>query len=396
MNNKTDAVDGGSKVKILHLTGDYPDPVRKPTTKAIQNTINHLPQFDHVVISMDRKANPFKCYWVDCGEIGQARVFAFGQWGLKFGIGLFVSFFLVALKVRREMRRMGYKPDVIHAHRMTFDGIAAYILSKWWKVPYVLSVRAEVESKVFRFKPHYKSLMAKIAKNAAAIYYVSLFYRKKVKQYTGADPSKGRPFPNIVTNTSSTIEPAEPRGHMVAIFNFSIFHKKGIDRLLPAFRRALKEHPDMRLDLIGSGSKEDRKLVRNLVLDLGIAENVTIVGQLENRELVARLKTYKAMVLPSHNETFGMVYTEALFAGVPILYSRGTGIDGYLDGLDVGVGVDPTDKAEITAALIKLWQENDAYRANIAQSADEIFKRFDPTLHLSQYEQDILRAVSRE
>jgi len=375
-------------LKILHLTGDYPDPVRKPTTQAVKQTISHLKNFEHVVISMDRKSNPFKRYWVDCGKIDNAHVFAYGQWGLKFGIGLFLSFFIVAFSIHRKMKRLGFKPDMIHAHRMTFDGIAAYLLSKWWKVPYVLSVRAEVESKVFRFKPLYRPLMRKIAEHSGAIYYVSLFYRSKVESVTGADPAKGRPFPNIVTNAKPEIAPQAATRGFVSIFNFAIYQKKGLLGLLPAFVEAAKQYPDMTLDLIGQGSPQDIEHLQKLINEHDIADKVTIVGKLNHNELIERLPTYRAMVLPSHNETFGMVYTEALFAGVPILYSKQSGIDGYLDGVEAGVAVDPQNRTEITNALETLWSEQAGFRSSIKAQGLEIFNRFDPQHHIARYEAD--------
>lgn len=377
-------------LKILHLSGDYPDPVRKPTTQAIKQTISHLNDFDHVVISMDRKSNPLKCYWVDCGKIENAQVFAYGQWGLKFGIGLFLSFLIAAFSIHRRMKQNGYKPDLIHAHRMTFDGIAAYILSKWWGVPYVLSVRAEVESKVFRFKPHYRWLMRKITEQSGAIYYVSLFYRKTVEEYTGVDPAKGRPFPNIVTNAKQDIVPKPATRGFVSIFNFAIYKKKGLMGLLPALVEASKQYPDMTLDLIGQGSPKDVAHLEKQIAEHGLSDKVTVVGTVAHSELIDRLPTYRAMILPSHNETFGMVYTEALFAGVPILYSKQSGIDGYLDGLEAGVGVDPNNQAEITEALQTLWSKNDALRSSIQAQRGEIFKRFDPQFHIAVYEADAL------
>ena len=373
-------------LKILHLSGDYPDPMRKPTTQAIKQTIAHLKHFDHMVISMDRRSNPFKCYWVDCGKIENAHVFAYGQWGLKFGLGLFLSFFLTATYIYRKMNEQGYKPDMIHAHRMTFDGIAAYFLSKWWGVPYVLSVRAEVESKVFRFKPHYRWLMRRIAKNSGAIYYVSAFYRSAVERFTGVDKKKGHPFPNIVTNVKPKIEPQKATRGFVSIFNFAIYRKKGLLGLLPALEKAANRYPDMTLDLVGQGSPRDIKKVKKIIEEHGLSDKVTVVGKLNHAELIERLPTYRAMVLPSHNETFGMVYTEALFGGVPILYSKQSGIDGYLDGLNSGIGVDPNNGLEISKALQTLWHNHASFRHAIKTQSAEIHQRFDPQFHITFYE----------
>lgn len=377
------------KLRILHLTGDYPDPVRQPTTKAIKNTIDRLPQFEHLVISMDRTANPMKSHWTDCGTIGAAHVIAHGQWGLPFGIGLYTSFYLTAWRIYQKLKTANWRPDIIHAHRLTFDGIAARLLAHWWDVPFVVSVRGEVESKVFRFKPLYRRLMRRIIEEAKAVYYVSLWYRRDLRHYTGITADKERSLPNIVLNTSPKIKPVKATKGFVSIFNFAIYKKKGLTRLLPAFKQALLENQDMTLDLIGPGSADDHEVVSRLVARHNLEDHVTIIGQIEHSDLVERLSSYRALVLPSHNETFGMVYTEALFAGVPVLYSAQTGIDGYLDAVDVGVRVDPKNIAEIASGLSRLWRDHERFRQTVYDNATTLFDRFDPENHLQIYDRDM-------
>lgn len=103
------------------------------------------------------------------------------------------------------------------------------------------------------------------------------------------------------------------------------------------------------------------------------------------------------MALPGRNETFGMVYVEALFAGIPVLHGRDTGIDGYLDGFDFGRGVDPDDIDAIAAALLDLAERNVALRSAIAAAAPELQRRFDPAHHVALYEADIAAlAAERE
>ncbi|MEO1065909.1 MAG: glycosyltransferase, partial [Pseudomonadota bacterium] len=352
-------------------------------------TIDGLAQFDHVVISLDRKARPSKTYWQDCGPIGAARVFAYGHWGLPLGIGLFLSFFLAARRIFREVNAEDLRPDLIHAHRLTFDGLGAWLLARWWRVPFVVSVRGEVESKVFRVKLHYRPLYRRLMRDASLIYYVSLWYRDAVRRVTGVPIDKERILPNIVLNTKTVIIPQSASNGFVSVFNFAIHQKKGLTRLLPALKQAMGEYPEMTLDLIGSGTRDDLDAVRKLVTNHGLTESVTIVGALDHDDLIARLPAYRALVLPSHNETFGMVYTEALFAGVPVLFSKGTGIDGYLDGLHVGVGVNPKSVDDIASALVTLWQDSDHFRQTIEASAPDIFDTFDPQTHLDAYARDV-------
>jgi glycosyltransferase involved in cell wall biosynthesis len=51
--------------------------------------------------------------------------------------------------------------------------------------------------------------------------------------------------------------------------------------------------------------------------------------------------------MPSFAETFGLVYAEALSQGLPLIYTKGQGIDGYFRDGEVGYAVDPNDPEEI-------------------------------------------------
>jgi hypothetical protein len=76
-----------------------------------------------------------------------------------------------------------------------------------------------------------------------------------------------------------------------------------------------------------------------------------------------------------------------------VLYSLGTGIDGYLKGLDVGVGVDPTNTDAISAALVTLARDNSTYRATIAAASGTLFERFDPDTQISLYVDDVKQLI---
>ena len=119
-----------------------------------------------------------------------------------------------------------------------------------------------------------------------------------------------------------------------------------------------------------------------------------VIGRLDHEDLVRRLPTYAGMVLVSRNETFGMSYVEALLAGVPIVYSKGTGIDGYVDGIEAAVGVSPRSVEDIRDGLIALLKNQEAYRLWLAANADRVLRRFEPAIHLANYASDI-RSIFR-
>ena len=54
--------------------------------------------------------------------------------------------------------------------------------------------------------------------------------------------------------------------------------------------------------------------------------------------------------MPSIHETFGLVYIEALSQGLPVLYTKGQGVDGSLEST-AGIGVDPLSIDDIAEAI---------------------------------------------
>ena len=119
--------------------------------------------------------------------------------------------------------------------------------------------------------------------------------------------------------------------------------------------------------------------IRKLARVAGCTNRIRFRGVRPHAQIIDELPEYVALLLPSVNETFGMVYLEALLAGVPVLYTRGTGIDGHLDGLRVGVGVTAGAVEEIAAAI-------DDFSCNAAQWRDAVW-RHRPDL-ISRFGQD--------
>lgn len=380
----------GHRPLILHLTADYPDPVRDRTTKAVERFIDGLTNCDHVVISLKRQGNPAKTYFTDCGMLRGRRVFAHGYFAPPLGVGQLAVMWGIARRVRATLAGEGIRPDLIHAHRLTFEGFAGWFLSRWLKLPIVYSVRGEVEQKILRFKPTYRPIIRKMVREAARIYYVSAWFRPQLERFVPVTPHKSRLLPNIVENTRQPIVPVAPDRRIAIVLHYQFWRRKGLDRLIAAFARVADRLPGVALDVIGGGDVRFTNEVIGLVERSGCASRIRLLGAMDNAQLLQRLPGYLALAVPARNETFGMVYTEALFSGVPILYGRGTGIDGYLDGLDIGVGVDPLDIDEIAAGLTQLVERNAELRRAIAVAAPELCRRFEPSCLLAMYQKDVL------
>ena len=373
---------------ILHITADYPDCNKPINTYAIKNFIDGIDCFDNYIICLSRTALPWRCKIVPGGGVDNPRLISVKYWGFPFGVFLALSMYIVARRIRSILRSRGMRIDLIHAHKMAFEGLAAFWLSRWTRIPMVCSLRGEVEQKVLRAKPHYRPLYAAVARRSKFLYFVSAWVRPEIRTALRAEIAKERLLPNFVRHRAIAPQREFEKDRLVSVMVLDD-KRKGLDMLLPAFRQVVDAMPTATLDLIGRGTPRTFERLRRVIRERGLQDSVRLVGRMEHDDLVRRLPTYAGMVLVSRNETFGMSYVEALLAGVPIVYSKGTGIDGYVDGIDAAIGVSPRSVDEIRDGLLALLENQQAYRLWLAENADRVLRRFEPAIHRTNYACDL-------
>lgn len=394
-----DQASDGAGPRILHISADYPNPHRNRTTTAIERLVVRTAGDKgngygaHVVMSLNRTMLPWKTHFIDCGVRDGARVFAYRYFGLPMGIGLAQTMRRVGRKIASTLDSEGWKPDLVHAHKFAFEGITGLWLTSHYgdATRFFVSVRGESERNVLLYKPNYRPLMRRIAERADMIYHVSAWFLSTFHAHVPEQPAKERLLPNIVDNTAPELPSVPPNGRFATVLHLDLRKRKGLNDLLKGFAIFRQTNPEAGLDIIGPGDDEAVAAVTKEIDDLDLAASVKLLGGMDGKTLFSHLPHYTALALPSHQETFGMVYLEALFAGIPILYSRNTGIDGYLDGVEAGVGVEAGNASDIAMALEKLYRDNETYRKSIAASGKLLHNRFDPEAITAGYRSDLER-----
>ena len=134
---------------------------------------------------------------------------------------------------------------------------------------------------------------------------------------------------------------------------------KGVDYLIRAFKRVLKEINDVYLVLVGRGDMipEYRKLCN----ELGISDNVIFTGFVDDKELVEYYCSSDIVVLPSITvqEGFGMVLIEAGACGRPVIGSEIGGIKYVIREGETGLLVPPRNVDALAEAIIKILKDED-------------------------------------
>ena len=135
-------------------------------------------------------------------------------------------------------------------------------------------------------------------------------------------------------------------------------YKKGFDILLRAFADVLKKAPDTELTICGGGAEEDE--LRALAEMLGITKSVTFTGMVTREECRENLCRSHAFVLPSRNETFGIVYIEAMACGLPIIMTRTSACE-LLVRSETGLAVEIGDADGLSKAMLRMMESYECY-----------------------------------
>ena len=253
------------------------------------------------------------------------------------------------------------RPDILHAHAVNHGGILAYRISRRHGIPYVITEHSSTYARGL-IRSWQRAAMRAAADGAAARFAVSPdFCRLLALEYGG---SEWRYLPNILG--ASFCEPLPERGFQTVSNGFtfcSVAHlnrNKGFDVLLDAFARALEKRPDLRLK-IGGGGVEEAALKRQAGR-LKIDAAVDFLGALDNGAVFRLMRGSDAFVLASRNETFGVVFIEALSQGLPVAATRCGGPQTIINennGILVPVG----DVQALAGALVSLYENRGRYDA---------------------------------
>ena len=99
--------------------------------------------------------------------------------------------------------------------------------------------------------------------------------------------------------------------------------RKNVEGLLDAWISLGTEVKDAQLVIMGKGEPQYEQMLKERVRQHGL-ENVEFAGFVTGREKFERLASLTALCVPSDFENFGMIVTEALSVGTPVIASLGT------------------------------------------------------------------------
>ncbi|UVD79134.1 glycosyltransferase family 4 protein [Myroides albus] len=346
-------------MNILHIANDYSG------SKVYQNLIKNLDYLDlnQIIYTGIRDAS-----LIDCNKIifcsSKSRII-YRNILTKYDR---INFYHKVKKLNNDLKKLVdlSKIDLIHAHTWYSDGAVAYELFKDCNIPYVITIRNTDMNLFYKFMLHLRKYGEQILQNARKIIFISDVYKERFLE-TSVYKRNYQSFNDKITIKYNGIDKywiSNSNQRMIYSSNniFKILYigkfdkGKNVLNLIKAIKRLNIERNQFSLTLIGGGGNDERKVLESIIG----CKFINFLGVIYDKEkLKEKFREHHLFAMPSHAETFGLVYLEAISQGLPILNTVNEGIYGIYN--NVGESVVSTSIDSISAGIKTLRENYNSY-----------------------------------
>ncbi|MEN6511517.1 MAG: glycosyltransferase family 4 protein [Chloroherpetonaceae bacterium] len=169
-----------------------------------------------------------------------------------------------------------------------------------------------------------------------------------------------------------------------------LIKRKNLDLILSAFLKLEHLYPSKKLTLSIAGDGNQFNYLKSLA---HYSSNIRFLGSKSRNEVLQIMSSSDVFIMPSVNETFGIVYLEAMSRGCITIGTKGEGIDGIIeDGIN-GFLVSPNEK-DIFCCLEKVINLESWRLREISKSAINTAKKYNSQAASDNYEEIIFSNLS--
>lgn len=244
---------------------------------------------------------------------------------------------------------------VVLAHTLWSDGLVAFLYSVLKGANYRLVVRNTDMNWFLPKLPHYRWLVWLIVKRSSGLIFVTPVYKEKFAQRYPRVFGAARDVAVLPNGLDSfwleNLNVSTASRAKVVLFVGRFDRNKNLRGLFDGVEEARRRVPELQLWLVGGVMEEFLALTKMSECPSW----VRCFGKVESQTQLKELYRIAAVLaVPSFHETFGLVYLEALSQGCPFIYTRHEGVDGFFEGEDFCVAVDPRSSRSIGDGISEL------------------------------------------
>ena len=269
---------------------------------------------------------------------------------------LYATVFSSALSILRAIKRykLSRTLDLMQVHSAWPIGLAAPIVARKLKCPYVITLHIQDDPPVFSNfigKRLYRRMIFEAANVVTVGQTLSNFLCSLIpdlrKNQIQVIPN-GVDLEAIELIRKEISSDQQGWGRIISVGN--LWPLKGIDYNLRAL--ALVEKSGIswqQYTIVGNGP--ERRRLEGLSRELSIAHKVRFTGRLPHVQVLSEIAKADIFSLPSWLEAFGVVYLEAMALGKPVIGCRGQGAEEIISDEKDGLLVQPKDVQDLARAI---------------------------------------------
>ncbi len=274
----------------------------------------------------------------------------------------------------KNLKKEGFKPDIIHANVLTRTPFIAYLYKMFTKTPYVIT---EHWSRFLKIRNQFNGFLRKrlakvVVKNADCIMPVSanlqdaMIYRHSLKN------DNYKVISNVVEDYFFQLPNENRKNDKKQIIHISCFDEKAknIRGILRVIKEISKKRDDFEMVFVGTGINFDE--IYQYYLSLKIPTNIVqFTGELTPQEVYNKLSNSNFSILFSNYENTPVVISESLACGKPVISTDVGGISEHINDKN-GILIPPKDEKQLKKQIIYMLDHYQKYNENeISKKAKE-------------------------
>jgi len=267
--------------------------------------------------------------------------------------GLFM-FLGVLATVRRIYREWPF--DIIDAHYVYPDGVAAILLGRLFKCPVVVSARG-TDINLYPCFRSIRPMIKRVVVRAEGLISVCRSLADIMIEL-GADASKVRVIPNgidpelffVMDQEKARAKLGIRKNGRVLLTVGALIERKGMHLLIEALQ-VLRNRNGLSWSTFIVGKGKERQNLETQILAAGLQDKVILSGEVNNSELIYWYNAADLFFLGSSNEGWPNVVSEAIACGTPVVATKVDGIPDILHSPELGIIVDHRDVSVFAAAI---------------------------------------------
>jgi len=152
----------------------------------------------------------------------------------------------------------------------------------------------------------------------------------------------------------------------------TINFQKGMQYLIQALPKVLKEYPETKLVIVGEGVY--KKKLQELTKRLKLQKAVTFTGFL--KDIDDEMKNFDIYLQPSLSESFGLAIVQAMSLGIPVVATNTGGIPEVVTTGKSGILVERAKPQALAEAILKLLRDKKKSKEMGKLAAEEVKIKF--------------------